>query len=103
MKKLKSESFAQDIKFEDIISLEELNEDLFTEFKYKGKTIIVKTFLMPEEVNELVNYCISNFFEDFDPENLEVNKLPAIKSIFDLLVLRYSANVEINFDDPAAK
>ena len=39
MKKLKSESFAQDIKFEDIISLQELNEDLFTEFKYKGKTI----------------------------------------------------------------
>ena len=103
MKKLKSDSFAQDIKFEDIISLEELNEDLFTEFKYKGKTITVKTFLMPEEVNELVNYCISNFFEDFDPENLEVNKLPAIKSIFDLLVLRYSANIEIDFDDPEAK
>lgn len=95
---MKSLDFQNKIQLESVISLEDLNEKLFASIKYNKNTILVKTFIIPEEIQVVLDACVEDFLANYEQNNDE-NRLPYTQCLYKLLLLKLCTNLELDFQN----
>lgn len=99
----KSLEFQQKKPLQDFLNLQKANEDLFMWFPLNKpnnkQKFLIKKFIFADEAQVILDTCVNEFFLNYKEKGLEENKLPYIRLLFQLLVLKVCTNLEIDFSN----